>query len=138
MKIIRCIVLVLIGIALLTTMSAAQDKAVKIEFTQVPTVGEGPDSRGDIAGKVTGLAKPGSYKLVIYAHIDQWYVQPLANAPLTDIATDGRWSNWTHLGRRYAVLVVRPEFRPIAKTQILPKVGAEVIAKSEVAAKGTK
>lgn len=130
--------LALIGIALLTTMSPAQETTVKIEFTQVPAAGEGPDSQGDIAGRITGLAKPGNYKIVIYAHTDQWYVQPLADDPLTDIAADGKWSNWTHLGRRYAVLVVRPEFRPMAKTQMLPKVGDKVIAISEITAKGRK
>ncbi len=136
MKTMQHVILALIGVALLTTMSAAQERAVKIEFTQVPVAGEGPDSRGDIAGRVIGLTKPGSYRLVIYVHTDQWYVQPLADDPLTDIAADGQWSNWTHLGRRYAVLVVRPEFRPLAKTQILPKVGGNVIARAEVAAKG--
>jgi hypothetical protein len=136
MKTMRRVILVLIGIVLLTTMSAAQENVVKIAFTQVPVNGEGSDSRGDIAGRVTGLTHPGSYKLVIYVHTDQWYVQPLANDPLTDIAADGQWSNWTHLGRRYAVLVVRPEFRPMAKTQVLPKVGGNVIARAEVAANG--
>lgn len=136
MKTLRCVMSVLVGITLLSTTSVAQERAVTIEFTQVPVAGEGLDSRGDIAGRVIGLTKPGGYKLVIYAHTDQWYVQPLADEPLTDIAADGRWSNWTHLGRRYAVLVVRPEFRPSAKTQTLPRVGGNVIARAEVVARG--
>lgn len=136
MKTLQCIILILVGITLLTTVSEAQERAATIEFMQVPSVGEGPDSRSDISGKVTGLAKPGNYKLVIYAHTDQWYVQPLADASYTDIAADGQWSNWTHLGGRYAVLVVRPTYRPSAKTQTLPNVGGDVIARAEVAAKG--
>jgi hypothetical protein len=138
MKTLQYIILVLVCITLLTTASAAQEKTVAIDFTQVPVSGEGPDSRSDISGKVIGLPNPGGYKVVIYTHADQWYVQPLADDPYTDIAPDGRWSNWTHLGRRYAVLVVRPAYRPSAKTQALPKVGGDVIARAEVVARGRR
>jgi hypothetical protein len=138
MKTLQCVILVLVGITLITTASAAQKRAATIEFTLVPGVGEGSNSQGDISGKVKGLARPGGYKIVIYAHTDQWYVQPLANDPYTDIAADGTWSNWTHLGRRYAVLVVHPAYRPSAKIQVLPKVGGDVIARAEVAARGQR
>lgn len=107
---------------------------VTIDWTRVPSAGAGSESQGDIAGVVRGLANPEKYKIILYAHTDWWYVQPLGDAPYTDIGNDGRWSNWTHLGHRYAVLVVRPSFQPDAKTQSLPKVGGDVVARSEISA----
>lgn len=101
---------------------AALAKDLRIEFTQVPRAGEGADSQGDIAGRVVGLDAPQRYKVVLYAHTDWWYVQPLAADPYTDIGTDGTWSNWTHLGKRYAAMVVKPSFHVEAKLQALPHV----------------
>lgn len=109
---------------------------VTIKFTDVPPTGAGPQSQGNIAGTVRGLEKAETYKVVIYAHTDAWYVQPLADDPYTDISPDGAWSNWTHLGQRYAALVVRPSFQPPSKTQSLPGIGGDVVARFEVAAKG--
>lgn len=107
---------------------------ITISFTDVPRHGHGPASRGDIAGFVKNLASPAQYKIVLYAHTDKWYVQPLASDPFTDIAADGLWSNWTHLGHRYAALVVRPQFQPPEITQALPTVGGLVVAKAEIPA----
>jgi hypothetical protein len=43
---------------------------------------------------------------------DKWYVQPLITNPQTDIDENGFWKkNWTHLGERYAPLIVRTSFR---------------------------
>lgn len=106
----------------------------KVEFTQVPKAGAGSDSQGNIAGVVKGIAKPEQYKVVLYAHTDWWYVQPQTIEPLTDVASDGSWSNWTHLGYRYAALIVRASFQPGAKIKSLPRVGGDVIARSETAA----
>ena len=128
----------LVALILFTLVSSAlatQSQSVIIKFTEVPPAGAGPQSQGDIAGIVTGIEKAESYKIVIYAHTDAWYVQPLTDDPYTDIAPDGRWSNWTHLGHRYAALVVRPSFQPPSKTQSLPRVGGDVIARAEVSTK---
>jgi len=108
--------------------------AAMVEVTNVPEAGLGSDSWGDIAGRVKGLAAPERYRLAIYAHTDQWYVQPFTDAPFTDIAADGQWSNWIHRGHRYAVLLVRPRFWPSAKTHTLPLVGGDVIARAEIMA----
>lgn len=105
-----------------------------VTITQIPPRGEGEDSQGNIAGSVTGVAAPEKYKIVIYTHTNQWYVQPLIDAPYTPINEDGTWSNWTHLGYRYAALLVRPSFQPKATLLALPQVGGDVIAKVEVAA----
>lgn len=134
-KMSRGTLLFVIVITLLTPSFAAQQTGVRIEFTQVPPTGAGPESRGDITGRVMGLERPETYKIVLYAHTDLWYVQPLVSDPYTDIASDGRWSNWTHLGHRYAALVVRSTFLPPPKTQSLPRVGGDVIARGEISAK---
>src|ERR1035441_7209653 len=85
--------------------SASSTPAVKIEFSLVPTCGGSANSQGNIGGKVTGLKSPDHYKVVIYAHTDWWYVQPMGDSPYTEIGLDGKWGNWTHLGNRYAALV---------------------------------
>ena len=107
---------------------------VTVEFTKVPKAGAGSDSQGNIAGVVKGISTPENYKIVLYAHTDRWYVQPLTIDPYTDINSTGIWSNWTHLGYRYAALVVRRSFHPEAKVMTLPHVGGDVIAISETAA----
>jgi hypothetical protein len=83
---------------------------VSIEVTEIPRydpVG-GPDSSDQIAGVVTGAAP--QHRIVLYACTNICFVQPLIAAPFTDIDTRGRWSNWTHTGTHYVVLVVGPEF----------------------------
>jgi hypothetical protein len=109
--------------------SAASAPAVKVDFTQVPGCGGGSESQGNIGGVVTGLDSPERYKVVIYAHTDWWYVQPLADSPYTRIGADGKWGNWTHLGQRYAALVVKDSFSPPATVQGLPE--KDVIAVEE-------
>ena len=105
-----------------------------ITFTEVPEAGQGSASQGNIAGKVANLHRPEQYKIVLYAHADKWYVQPEVDNPFTDIGPDGTWSNWTHLGYRYAALVVRPDFHPAPNLRTLPPIGLVIIAKKEVPA----
>jgi hypothetical protein len=132
----RCCILVVLalnmGVAFAQSPSSQQE--VKVQFLHVPSAGGGSDSQGNIDGNVLGLKSPQEYKIVLYAHTDQWYVQPLVTAPYTDLDSNGKWSNWTHLGGRYAALVVRPTFRPGPPGQTLPSVGGDVIARGEVPA----
>jgi hypothetical protein len=117
----------------LTGQSVAQvDSSTRLEFSNIPPCGAGVNSRGDISGHIHGLEKPEAYKVVIYAHTDRWYVQPLISHPFTDVDGGGNWSNWTHLGRRYAALVVGPSFQPPSKPEELPDVGSEVVFRAEV------
>ncbi len=107
----------------------------QVYFTRVPLQGAGSDSRGDIAGTVSGVDNPEQYKVVVYARANQWYVQPTTDNPYTSIAADGSWTTWTHLGDRYAVLLVEPSFQPPSTAGSLPEVGDEVIARVQKNAK---
>jgi hypothetical protein len=106
------------------------DSIKKIEFINVPPCGAGANSRGDIAGQIYNLEDSDKYKVVLYAHTDRWYVQPLISHPFTNIDNSGKWSNWTHLGNRYAALVVKLAFKPPSKSLSLP-VGDDVILTAE-------
>ena len=106
-----------------------------IQFTLVPVSGGGPDSKGNIAGKVVNCANPQNYRIVLYAQTDMWYVQPLTDKPFTKIGKDGKWKSGTHLGVTYAALLVQPSFTPKDKTDALPKVGGSVLAVATTPAK---
>jgi hypothetical protein len=116
------------------TVQSVPSGSSSVTITKVPPRGEGADTRGDIEGKVDGVENPASYKVVIYAHTNRWYIQPEADSPFTEIDVKGHWTNWTHLGYRYAVLVVRPGFKPPRELRALPEVKDDVVAKTEVAA----
>jgi signal transduction histidine kinase len=79
-----------------------------------------------IEGRVTG-ARPGQ-QIVLFARSGAWYVQPFTDQPFTKIQQDSTWRNSTHLGTEYAALLVEPEYRPPAATDVLPNKGGDVIA----------
>lgn len=79
-----------------------------------------------IEGSVNG-ARPGQ-RIVLYARSGDWYVQPFADQPFTDIQPDSKWSSSTHLGTEYAALLVEPEYQPPAKIGSLPSRGGAVAA----------
>jgi hypothetical protein len=108
--------------------SAASNKPV-IRITEVPAydpVG-GPVALESIAGEVSG-GESKTYRIVIYAFTDNWYVQPFIMAPFTDIEPDGRWATQSHLGSRYAALLVKPAYHPQNIVVSLPGVGGDVVA----------
>ncbi len=107
---------------------------VMVTFSSIPTAGSGPNSKGEIKGSVSGLPSPQRYAAVIYARTDLWYVQPLVSAPFTEISVEGLWENSTHLGSRYAALIVRRGFDPPPIIGSLPFIEGDVIAKAETAA----
>ncbi len=80
-----------------TSISGAEP--ISFQFDPVPPLGQGPTECGNIGGTISGIGNPSSLKIVIYAHTKDWWVQPLANATLTDLTVSGAWSNWTHLGK---------------------------------------
>jgi len=108
---------------------------VQVEITNVPFYEPegGPDTRGEIAGKVSGEVSP-EHKVVIYARADAWYMQPSAYATHT-IRPDNTWGTWTHTGSSYAALVVRPGFDPFLRLDVLPQVGGYVLARTIVEGK---
>jgi len=107
-----------------------------IAITMVPLFEGGSDTKlYRIEGTVSGV-EPAEYKVVIYAFAGgKWWVQPLTDAPLTDIGANSTWQTDTHRGFQYAALLVTRTYLPIATLSTLPKVGGDVVAvdlKSEI------
>jgi hypothetical protein len=105
---------------------------VDVAITTLPEYSTGgPDTRTDIAGRVTGTIDP-AYTVVLYARAnDVWYVQPEPFARHA-IGADGAWKSWTHAGTDYAALVVRPAFDPLPRYDVLPQSGGFVVARIAV------
>jgi len=105
---------------------------VQVEITQVPPYQPdgGSETRATIGGKVSGELSP-DYKIVTYARADVWYIQPSPQT-LHPIRADSTWSTWTHTGSSYAALVVRTGYDPLARLDVLPQVGGDVLARSVV------
>src|SRR5690349_3204096 len=51
---------------------------------------------------------PARIKVVVYVLTNEWYVQPLADAPFTDISADGSWTCSIHPWQSILVLLVDP------------------------------
>ena len=103
------------------------DVTPSIQFTKVPGSAEGgPNRLEPIEGRVTG-ARAGQ-RIVLFARSGGWWVQPLANEPFTAIQPDRTWRNSTHLGTEYAALLVEADYRPPARTDVLPSPGGSVVA----------
>lgn len=105
---------------------------VDVAITTVPRydVG-GPETRADIAGVVAG-AEVAAMRVVVYARAGEvWYVQPTPFARHA-IAAGGGWRTWTHTGTSYAALVVRANFAPPPRYDVLPQVGGLVVARAIV------
>lgn len=105
-----------------------------IQITEIPSQGAGPDEVQTIAGKVSGV-KGIDCKVVVFALTDTWYVQPYIDSSDTAIKEDGTWRTDTHLGNRYAALLVKSSYKPPKTTGKLPAVGGEVLAEARAAAK---
>jgi hypothetical protein len=105
-----------------------------IQFTRIPSVGDGnPDKLDGIEGRVTGAA-PGQ-RIVLFALSGVWWVQPLTSQPFTAIRQDQTWKNSTHPGSAYAALLVDSRYRPPLTVAALPDRGGPVLAVAMV--KGT-
>lgn len=116
------------------TVSAPRPR-IELVITEVPPYDPagGPDTRANIAGKVTGqLSK--DYNVVVYARADAWYIQP-APYSLQPILPDGSWKTWTHTGSNYAVLVVRGDYKPMTRLDVLPAIEGDVLARTIVEGK---
>ena len=101
--------------------------APSIEFTRIPQADPAGSSRNDIIeGYVTG-GSPGE-KIVLYAQSGKWWVQPLIDQPITNLRPNFKWTNATHLGTRYAALLVKDGYRPERVLDSLPKTDDKVLA----------
>jgi signal transduction histidine kinase len=125
-------ILVLVGIFACTSNLFSQQPTPAIEFTQVPLADKGgQETLSTISGRV--INGSADQKIVIYARSGSWFVQPFVDQPFTRIGTDGSWTNTTHLGTEYAALLVREDFHPPDRTELLPVTGDGVLAVSTVA-----
>lgn len=117
------------AVRLSAPLSPAIVSNLKIEITAVPFAEKGgPDTRTEIAGRVTGDIPPDS-RIVVYARDEGvWFIQPTTNAkhPLSD---DGGWSTWTHSGSAYAAMLVPRDFVPLRTLDTIPSLRGDVLAR---------
>lgn len=112
-------------------VSEASALKPSIEITLVPHRSPGGEDKLErIAGKVDG-ANVKDCKVIIFTRTDKWYVQPYIESSGTPIGQNGRWENDTHLGLRYAALLVKSSYKPPSTTGTLPGVGDLVLAVTE-------
>jgi hypothetical protein len=98
-----------------------------IQITEVPPKGAGPDRVERIAGTVSGVNGK-ECKVIVFAGTDTWYVQPYIEASDTEIKDSNTWQTDTHLGSRYAALLVNNSYKPPSTTGRLPDVGGPILA----------
>ena len=98
-----------------------------IQITEIPSKGAGKDALETIAGRVSGV-KGIDCKVVVFAHTNTWYIQPYIDSSDISINEEGTWRTDTHLGNRYAALLVKSSYKPPTTTGKLPAVGGEVLA----------
>ena len=99
-----------------------------------PTRTGNPDEMYPIGGKVTGAPKDA--KGVIYCFAGgKWWVQPFDYAPFTEVKSGGKFETETHPGSIYAALLVKPGYKPVPITSVLPDTGGDVLARHRIAGK---
>jgi len=99
-----------------------------IEILRVPGCFVGDGRMEKIGGKVWGIShgESSSYRVVLYAKTNQWYVQPYATRPLTSIRPKLDWSNRIFLGYSYAAALVPQGCSPPPQLESLPAPDEEV------------
>jgi hypothetical protein len=114
---------------------SGQPPAISVAITNIPRYQPegGPDTRADISGKVSGDVST-EYKVVVYARADAWYIQPTPYS-MIPIQADNTWKSWTHTGSNYAALVVRRDYKPLTRLDVLPQVDRDVLARAIVEGK---
>ncbi len=87
------------------------------------------------ASQLSGYAynvNPNTTSVVVYALTNEWYVQPLVDAPFTAIAADGSWATSTYPWSSLVVLLVNPAIYTPAATEITnPALDPGVLAWTE-------
>jgi hypothetical protein len=110
-----------------TNRTEANSTKPTIAITEVPSKGAGDKELQTIAGTVGGV-KINECKVVIFAYTDTWYVQPYIASSDTSINEDNTWRSDTHLGTKYAALLVKNSYKPPSTTGKLPEVRDAVLA----------
>jgi len=107
---------------------------IRITITQAAGRG-GPEKMQPIFGTAGGVSFA-EYRVVVYARAGGiWWVQPTTTSTLISIDDRGRWRTETHLGDSYAALLVKPSFILPPRTEILPDLGRDVVALTQVGAR---
>jgi hypothetical protein len=101
--------------------------APSIAFTRIPQADPAGSTSNDIIEGIVSGGSPGQ-KIVLYAKTGKWWVQPLVDQPMTDVRTNAKWTNATHLGTHYAALLVKDGYRPQRTLDSLPQPDANVLA----------
>ena len=115
------------GLLALGCASESAPGAPRLVFERVPRAEPGGTSKlADIGGRVVN-ARAG-LRVVLYARSGDWYVQPFADTPFTEIRPDSTWASPTHTGTEYAALLVDPTFTPPRIAAALPGHGGGVVA----------
>ncbi|MBV9225003.1 MAG: glycoside hydrolase family 16 protein [Acidobacteriaceae bacterium] len=98
-----------------------------IQITRVPQADSAGGTETEvIEGTVSGASSDD--RVVLYAQTGTWWVQPLEKEPLTRLDRRLHWINGTHLGTKYAALLVDPKFTPANNITELPGVSGLVKA----------
>lgn len=114
------------------SLSKEKAPALELSITRIPRYQAegGPDTRDTISGMVRGHAAA-DYRVLVYARADAWYIQPTPFS-LLPIENDGTWQTWTHTGSNYAALVVRKDYKPMTRLDVLPQLDTDVLARQIV------
>jgi hypothetical protein len=84
----------------------------KLIINQLPAIDSlGGDEKFDIISGEVRIDSPENYRIVVYAYTNMWYIQPSFNKPFT-VIIKGEWTTETHLGKKYAVMLVKKEYEP--------------------------
>jgi hypothetical protein len=113
-------------------LTVDKSAAPELTITHVPRYQAegGPDTRDTIAGTVRAPSAA-DYKVIVYARADAWYIQPTPFA-MQAIGVDNTWKTWTHTGSSYAALVVRSNYKPMTRLDVLPQIDPDVLARAIV------
>jgi hypothetical protein len=118
-----------VNIASVVNVSLGKRVSPSVSIAYAPPAGEGgPDNTYPIFGKVSGVESDRD-KVVVFALAanTEWYVQPTVESALTNIQ-EGEWHTFTHSGREYAALLVKPSFHlPANPTGSIPS-SSDVLA----------
>ena len=98
-----------------------------VQITRVPQADGAGGNKTEVIQGVTSGAVQGD-RVVLYAQTGGWWVQPLEKQPFTELDRRFHWINGTHLGMKYAALLVGPNYTPAAHLDELPPVGGAVKA----------
>lgn len=117
------------GSTLLLLGCAANPKAPQssIRITRVPQADRAGGTQTEVIAGTAAGASDGD-RVVLYAQTGTWWVQPIEREPLTRLDRRSNWINGTHLGTKYAALLVDPKFAPANNLVELPKISGLVKA----------